>query len=329
MSNAREGEEAGEVRLDEAADWFARMRGPDAKSARPAFEAWITDPRNAAAFAEIEQIWEVSAASRVHRRVDAPLAAGWTWQGYALAAALALAVLAAAVMLTGYNKDSLLRGVRPSRAYISQIGQIRTIDLPDGSVVILDTASSIDVLYTGRERRIALRNGRARFAVAHDAARPFVVVARDQRVTARGTLFDVRLDPQSVEVALFAGAVDVESETAAQKPPAVIRLTPGHKLVSQRDKMNPPVQILPAGADEWVSGLLPAEDMTLADVVAEANRYSRTPISLSDVGTGQLRVSGAFRPGDAEALATRLAAALDLEAVKRSDGSILLSRRPY
>lgn len=325
MNGEGEGE-AHEVRLDAAADWFARMRGPEAELVRPAFKAWLADSRNAEAYAEIEQIWEESAGASVRPEACSPVNARWSWQSYALAAAFAVMALAAAVLLAAYSAGALRPGAGSSGTYASRIGQIRTIALPDGSMVTLDTASRIDVHYTAAERRIVLRDGRARFAVAHESARPFVVLARDRRVTARGTMFDVRLDPAVVEVTLFSGAVDVETEVATGQGTKPFRLTPGHKVALQPGGTMPQVVPLVADAGQWVSGLLPADGMTLADVVAEANRYSAAPIIVADPDIGRLRVSGAFRPGDAEALATRLAAALDLTVTRQSDGHILLSR---
>lgn len=65
--------------------------------------------------------------------------------------------------------------------------------------------------------------------------------------------------------------------------------------------------------------------MRLGDVVAAANRAGRTKIVLAGPELADLRISGGFRPDDADALAPTLAAAFELEQGRRPDGAISLA----
>lgn len=327
MSEQNPADDAEASRTEEASDWFARMRGPEAFASRAAFGAWLADPANARAYREIERIWamagmaEVPAKGHAKRRYTRA-----SWQSYALAASIALGAIMLALLLIA-NRPS-----RPSGgsaiAYSSQVGEIRQITLADGSRVTLDTASRLAVDYTARERRVMLLAGRARFDVAHDLARPFVVVAGERAVVAHGTVFDVRLEGGSMDVTLLKGRIEVERLRGEAPAQSIARLAPGQRLTLR--KFDRSARPEPASREEavWTQGLLPADALPLADLVAEANRYSPRKIVLADPDLGALRVTGAFRPGDSAALAAHLAAALGLVATTRPDGSVLIAARP-
>src|SRR4029077_10931085 len=76
--------------------------------------------------------------------------------------------------------------------FATQIGQRSSINLADGSIVVLNTASRIQVSFDARIRRVQLLSGQAWFEVAKNQVRPFIVEAGDRIVTAHGTAFDVR-----------------------------------------------------------------------------------------------------------------------------------------
>ena len=90
---------------------------------------------------------------------------------------------------------------QPTR-YAIAVGEQRTIQLEDGSRIILDTGSEVAVRFTGGRRSVTLNNGQAMFDVEGDPARPFIVDAGDTRVTAIGTRFDVRRSGTGARVIL-------------------------------------------------------------------------------------------------------------------------------
>jgi transmembrane sensor len=91
------------------------------------------------------------------------------------------------------------------------IGEQRSISLSDGSVFFLNTNSEVRARWTATERHIDLIRGEARFQVAKDAARPFLVFTRDATVRAVGTIFNVRSDQSDTEVAVIEGRVKVSA----------------------------------------------------------------------------------------------------------------------
>ena len=132
--------------------------------------------------------------------------------------ASASAVLAAAVILFMYMHWS-----RPSEnaapeifEIVAERGQKSSVTLPDGSRVMINSASTISYTsdYNVKERNVFL-SGEAYFDVASNADIPFVVHADKVSVTALGTEFNVKAyaeDPYVVTT-LVEGGVRTEAGT--------------------------------------------------------------------------------------------------------------------
>lgn len=308
-------------RIAAASDWFSRMRGPEADRLRSEFEAWFQNPENAKAYQELEAIWQIAgkASPKGRPSTSAPKPAHWP------RVALIAAVLAATVML-GFaiiGRQQTGTALAKQEHFAAGLGAIREITLPDGSKVTLDTQSRLTFHTTASTREIILESGRARFAVAHDRGRPFIVFARGSAIVATGTLFDVRIDGAAVEVTLLEGGVELQRRSIGSMPKRLARLHPGERAIVG-EVPEPKISEV-AKADEWTSGILEADRLPLAVIVAEANRYGAKKIVLADPLIGRLRVSGAFRPQATEELAASLAAALDLRLERRADGTITLA----
>jgi transmembrane sensor len=78
-------------------------------------------------------------------------------------------------------------------------------------------------------------------------------------------------------------------------------------------------------ASNWTSGKLEFKATPLDAAVALANRYSKRKI-IVEPGLGKLRVTGAFRAGDASGFSAALAEAFHLSAKQEANGNLLLSR---
>ena len=244
---------------------------------------------------------------------------------------VAAAAVVVAIYLAPVRPDWLDEGPAPSawsQRLATPIGEIRTVKLPDGSLVTLDTGTVLRWRFSGSARRLALLRGRARFAVAHDSKRPFVVSAGGGQVTAHGTLFDVSLTPwRTVSVTLLQGVVEVDGALGVERAKPTT-LTPGQALAFSRDQPGARLRRIPAAAQTWPTGMLTFTGAPLVQAVAEANRYSRTPIRLATTDLGQLQVSGAFHAGAARPFADSLAATFDLQVREGPDGAVILDKPP-
>jgi transmembrane sensor len=316
-----------------ARDWSLRMHGDDAATHREAFERWrAADPRHDAAYARLERQWTAAgllAQTQIGRARALPTPASRGGAPFGYAVALALVVLTVGLGLWTYAPDLFGARSRGANDLASRVGEIRTLSLPDGSQVTLDTDSEVRLAFHPGERDVVLTRGRARFTVAHDVDRPFVVHAGTGTVTARGTVFDVSLLGRQVGVTLLRGVVDVQAGADRTKSGdrLAVRLHPGQYTdFSTSARPQPPQPALPAQAD-WVSGMLAFDRDRLGDALAEANRYSLTKIGLGDPALADRRITGAYRVRDTRAFAQALAVSLDLQATTQPDGRILLVPR--
>jgi transmembrane sensor len=310
----------------QAAAWFARLRAPDGEKDRTAFDSWRNaDSRHAAAYDRVSRRWQLNArlaespiARRTRLRPSAWRRAKLDRPGVfmPMAAVLAIAVFFGVRGITVSENRS-----GAASQFASATGQIRTVSLPDGSRVTLDTASSVTQLYTAGERRVRLDRGRARFDVVHNADRPFVVTVGSTRIMDLGTVFDVRKSSEAVEVALLRGQVEVR-ETARVQP--AVTLLPGDRLVIPARLARPISRVAGQAAPAWVTGMLDFRDVPLPSMLAEINRYSTRRVLLGDNRLASLRVTGAFKTSAPDDLAASLAALFKLRTHKDEHGNLIL-----
>ena len=312
----------------EASDWVIRLAEDASEEDRAAFKRWHgADPRHAEAYARIASIWNRSTQLAPSKSVDAVVRGRDLRRpqsfGRALAASL-VAVILVSVLLLG---PRWLPGSAPEQApmhFAAAVGEIKEIDLPDGSRLILDSASRVDAAFTETGRNLTLQEGRARFRVAHEA-RPFAVHAGSREVIATGTLFDVSLIGGDTAVVLLEGSVEVRALGSRRGiGPKVERLKPGQKLILSASA---PAQRRQATSGErnWPGRMLEFDDTRLDEAAALANRYGGVQLRLDNERIRGLRVTGAFRAGDVAGLARSLAAAFGLRLVTLPDGSLLLA----
>src|SRR5262249_32970156 len=132
---------------------------------------------------------------------------------------LAASLVALAMGALWWDHDGELFGI--PKTYRTAHGEQSVQRLPDGSIRRLDTDSQATVRYSKGERLVELNNGQALFAVAHEPARRFRVVAGVAGVIALGTRFDVYRKPAFTEVTVAQGEVAVfAGEPACLKSPA-------------------------------------------------------------------------------------------------------------
>lgn len=210
----------------------------------------------------------------------------------------------------------------------TNIGEQLTRQLVDGSTIEVNTDSEIRVEFSDNQRSIYLLRGQAMFDVAHDETRPFVVFAGDRRVTALGTLFEVRMDSASTQVTLLEGKVRVEEialtdAVVVDKPTGTVELKPGERFVSAGGAMTTvPANVIESDLS-WRQGRHIFVDAKLSDIVTELNRYTTRKIKLMDPSIGELEASANFKLGSTLSLAATLEANFGLT-VKTDQASELI-----
>ena len=126
---------------------------------------------------------------------------GFQWLGTVAATVFCVALISNFI---GWGSDTV------NVAYSTAVGQQRTLELPDGSKLYLNTNSQVKVDFSEGYRNIKLLQGEVHFEVAKDQSRPFSVYAGRGRVQAVGTAFTVLFqDNQDVDVVVSEGSVSL------------------------------------------------------------------------------------------------------------------------
>jgi transmembrane sensor len=204
------------------------------------------------------------------------------------------------------------------------------VRLADGSTVTLGADSAISVRLDEHGRHVRLRRGEAMFDVVHDQSRPFDVRAADTTIIDLGTTFTVKAAPGAVRVNVIQGAVKVQKDEpvliAAFAPPAPARkISRGERLESRQGE---PLQALPdadpAQAAPWARGRLVYENASLAEVVADLNRYVPGHIELASPGLGEMRVTAALNQDQVGQFLSSLPNTLPVRVQREEGGRVII-----
>lgn len=312
--------------LDEAAEWLMRLHDSGATEAdRAACERWRqADPQHALAWERAERLLGKLGglpAALAMPALDRPrsLRAQRRAAVARLAALLAVAPAGWLAWQAWYAADQRGWGADLRTA----TGERRTEHLADGSRLLLDTASAVDIRFDGALRLLTLRQGAISIETAADTAtphRPFVVDTAHGRLRALGTRFTVRqeggrADGGPVRLTVTEGAVEVTLRGAAS--PALV-VQAGQQTVLRAGEVTSPQPLQPE-ATAWTHGMLMADAMPLAAFCAELSRY-RPGLLQCAPEVRALRVSGSFPLGDTDRTLTMLASTYPVDVQTRMRG---------
>lgn len=331
----------------EAAMWVARLHGPS-RSREMELQCLQWQGQSAAhrhAFERSTDIWmEVPSAALASGYVPGDpdrLSTGDKWGGRGLAkrGLLVMGAGAAVALVAG---ALAWRTADEAGVYRTAIGESQTVVLADGTRLSLNTDTRVRVDLGSQQRTVSVTTGEAAFEVAKDAVRPFVVRAGGTEVVALGTVFSVRHVPQGpagraqLAVTLVEGRVAVRAAADAGAgsvvPARTVEMNAGERVRLVRDSAATAVVQVDRPRMEqvlaWQRNEAVFDKVTLAEAVAEMNRYSRTPVVLAaELLVPDLQVSGQFRTGDNLAFARALAMLHGLS-VREREGRVELSRGP-
>lgn len=309
-------------RREVAAAWFAaQRRAVMSIEERAAFDAWRDDPQNLAALNAMHELWgEMAAIKDVHSSVLRPLRRRRT-PLVAASIGLAAAAVIAVVFVSVYEPFAFAQSERTA------VGEQRTETLPDGSVVNLNVVTRLDYTMATDKRRVRMQEGQALFVVHRDKARPFIVEAGDYEVRAVGTAFDVRLRDGKTEIAVQEGTVSVKALRGRHAGEEIATLAVGQKLqlpaaidVSAKPK---PETVAVQSVAEWRLRTVSYEDTSVAEVVADLNRFFPRPVEVKDPALAARRTTLRLQVDDRENTLKTLGALLGAR-IERGDRAEVL-----
>jgi transmembrane sensor len=269
---------------EEAALWFARLRGDDVSTAeRAAFAAWIdADSRHRHEYETFQRMWDASAHLRP-AAIEAPK------RRRAMRAAASLAGIA---LVCGWLGWAWLDG-----RMATDPGELRHMKLADGSELAVAPNTRLRVKFNSDRRRIELDEGQIAVSVAVDRQRPFEVAAGGGIVRDIGTRFEVDAGRERTRVTVAEGMVEIDLPGSSGAP----RKVGAGETAEFAGQGISSVRPADVAALAWTKGQLVFDAAPLTEVVAALNRFRRTPIELADPSLGSIRISGVFLIDDENA----------------------------
>ncbi len=327
----------------EAYEWFATLResGPQEHAA---FVAWLkASPRHVGEFLSVMATYRHYSSVDPERRIDlneliaaassnvvpleddrfaaAPQVSSSAGRRKRWTLGIAAAIAAIAVVAAG------LLTLRSSqwRAYENAIGEIRSFELADGSVIHLNTRSKVEVRLSNAAREVELLAGEALFKVARDPGRPFRVRSGPATIQAVGTQFNVYRQRQATTIAVIEGAIRVVAGATGADAQDLFagqgaRVAPDGKVAAL-------ATVDTAKVIAWRQRRLIFRDDTLADIAAEFNRYNEKPrFRVEGERTAAMRFTGVFDAEAPESFVRVLGGIGSLSAEKQGDEVVIRER---
>lgn len=230
--------------------------------------------------------------------------------------ALGVAGLLFAVMFDGWvrrTRDNSDAALASMSTYTTPNGQLSSLTLPDGSTVVLNVSSRLEVptSYNVNDRTVRLQ-GEAFFNVVADSKRPFVVVTPRSSTRVLGTSFVVReyrTDTVTV-VAVKTGEVAVQKVVVSGQQQVTIN----------QDGM---ARLAPAPRDftTFTSGILSLDRVPLSEAVVDLGRWYNVEIRLNDAALKTQEITGKFAMGSPNDLVAILQMTFDIRVVR--EGRVL------
>lgn len=206
------------------------------------------------------------------------------------------------------------------RTFAAAYGEKKNLQLPDGSVVILNAGSKISIPDNfGVHTRDIYLKGEAFFDVKHNKALPFIVHTADMDVKALGTAFNVKAYPadKMTEASLVRGLVEV---TLKKDQNQKVLLHPNQKIQwkqeredkkgqltgLQNDKKMIPLstgnliqQLTKTDSDDikeiaWTENKLVFADESFAEIASQLERWYGVKLEFMNDEIRQYRFTGIF-----------------------------------
>lgn len=191
-------------------------------------------------------------------------------------------------------------------AYKTRVGERKSIQLDDGTLVTLNTDTAIDVHYGDAVREVVLHKGEIYLETGKlPDSRSFQVVTNQGVFRPLGTRFSVYLQQNAVQLIVQEGSVeatDTRQQRLVVQAGEQLHLQPG--LASK-------VTFADDHANAWTNGMLLADALPLEQFAQQLGRYRNGRLSVEPT-IASLAVSGAYPLDNIDQALTMLADAYQL-----------------
>lgn len=296
--------------LQQAAEWFARLAGqPDDPAVRQAWQQWHEhSEQHRLAWQYIERVSQRfaplhgdvdNAAQTLHTLQRNRLSRRKLVRGLGALSGLAL------LGLTGWRhglSQPLLAWQADLRSATGEIAEHR---LADGSRLWLNSASAVDVDFSGQHRRLRLYAGEVLISTAADP-RPMTLHTPHGSLQPMGTRFSVQLQSDGTRLSVFEGSVQAR---CAEAPRERI-VEAGNSLRFDATGLGT-LQAAQAQRQSWSRSILLADDIALGQLIEELGQYRHGYLGVDPQVAG-LKVMGAYPLHDTDLALAMLERALPI-----------------
>lgn len=181
-------------------------------------------------------------------------------------------------------------------------GELRTLTLPDGTLLQLNTSTAVNVRFDAHERSITLLGGEIMVSTAKTPdPRPLRITTREGTLTPVGTRFAVHrkddglFSAVSTTLSVTEGAVDIRTaapESGDDAGRAAVRVTAGQTARFDRHAVGKATRLDDIHLS-WAEATFTAAGTRLVDLAADLGRY-RSGVLRVDPAVADLRITGAW-----------------------------------
>lgn len=209
----------------------------------------------------------------------------------------------------------------------SPAGQMTNIELPDGTLVMLNSGTEIKYSgdFTKGNRQVYLK-GEAFFDVQTDIEHPFIVHSEFLGVKVYGTSFNIQAYPEDLEftATLIEGKIGLLDKNGEE----VASMSPGEKACFFDSKTS--IEIRKVDTEmytSWKEGLVTFRNERLEDIAKQIERWYNVEIIIKKEGLGDEKYFGTIlknKPIDQILEVLKLTTSLDYEIVPRANKPTLI-----
>lgn len=299
-----------------AIQWFLRLQHMDMEHPeRTKFEAWLmADVTNQKAYAEVETLWSRLDSPAEVKQLTTALDMQTLDQEkflnpkrFKISASVLSIVIIFAIGFFSYQSWQ----AQPVMQMIAttELGKLKSQLLDDGSKIVLNANSDVEVIYYRNQRTVNLKRGEAIFEVVPDADRPFVVDSGSAKVTVLGTRFAVNRLKQLVRISVDHGRVQVNTNQKItgnnqHNEPNLI-LTDGQvaevdMAASETNAWPKRIDRLASDAFSFENGFITFKDAGLDEIAETLSRYRTIPVEASIQGQTKAHVTASIKANNIE-----------------------------
>lgn len=300
--------------------WYAQLSSGEASDADyAAWQAWRDQSTvHEAAWQRVESV------TGKFERVPARLGMATLQKNMQRRKTLKQLAVLLAVSGTGWQAYRGLPWQSWSADICTAVGEQRTLTLADGSQVIVNTDSALDVAFDVQQRLIHLHRGEIMIDTGHETGpyRPFIVQTSEGLLTALGTKFSVRQTDGGTLLSVWEHAVKVEPQSASEQEYTVSEGMASLFSAHGQITLGP----LSPQASSWAHGFIYADNLPLSQFIAELQRYRKGWLRLAPE-LQELKISGSFPVKDTDAVLHSIARTLPVDITMFTRYIVLLEPR--